>query len=134
MLAIMDSSARVVSEFASSLDAEDYQSARSCLAHNCVYESPNGDLTGPAIIDSYKVNGESARKRFYSIVYSHEVVPLSGGSYLVTFIDELYSNRGSHVFRCNQRVCVADGQIVRIIHEEIPGERDKLNAYTQDQC
>ena len=127
----MTPSAQIVSAFAASLDAEDYRSTGSCLAEDCVYESPDGDLTGPAILDSYQGNGDSARERFDSIVYRHEVAPLSEGWYQVTFIDELSAAHGSHVFRCRQRVHVEDGKIDRIIHEEIPGERDRLNAYMQ---
>lgn len=130
-LVIMAASAIVVSEFASSLDAEDYPLTESYLADNCVYESPTGDLTGTAIIDSYKGSGDIARKRFDSIVYRHEIKPLSEGWYQVTFIDELFSGRGSHVFRCNQQVRVENGRIVRIIHQEIPGERERLDAFTQ---
>ena len=125
-------SADVISEFASSLDAEDYPLTLSCLADHCIYESPTGELTGPAaIVDSYKGNGDSARKRFDSVVYRHEIIPLGEGWYRIAFIDELVSGHRSHVFHCNQRVCIDKEQIVRIIHEEIPGQRDRLNAFIQ---
>lgn len=128
----MNRSAQLVSEFASSLDTEDYPTTLSCLADDCVYDSPTGKLTGPtAIIDSYKGNGESARSRFDSIVYRHELIPLEENWYQITFIDEIRSGNRSHVFRCNQRVCIGQGKIVYIIHEETPEQREKLNAFVQ---
>ncbi|MBC8868863.1 MAG: nuclear transport factor 2 family protein [Planctomycetes bacterium] len=120
----------LISEFALSLDAEDYQSVLSYLADDCVYESPTGVVTGPAaIVDSYKANGDSARSRFDRIEYRHQAIPLGEGWFRITFIDELVSGQRVHLFRCNQRVFVENGQIVRIVHEEIPGQRDRLNAF-----
>jgi hypothetical protein len=122
----------VISDFASSLDAEDYQSTLSYLADHCIYESPTGELTGPAaILGSYKASGDVARGRFDSVVYRHEITPLGEGWYRIAFIDELFSGRRSHVFRCNQRVRIDKGKIVRIIHEKIPGQRDRLNTFMQ---
>jgi len=120
----------LVSRFASALDAEDYPSAQSCLAELCVYESPEGDATGPAaIVESYKGNGDIARERFDTITYRHEAVPLGEGWYQITFIDELAAAGRAHVFRCRQRLHVDGGRIARIVHEEIPGERAARNAF-----
>jgi len=128
----MCASTDLISEFASSLDAEDYQRTLSLLAGHCIYDSPTGQLTGPvAIVSSYREPGDLARERFDSIVYRHRVVPLGEGWYQIEFIDELVAGSRSHVFRCNQRVRIDKGQIVRIIHEEIPGQRDRLNAFMQ---
>lgn len=122
-----------VAQFASSLDDEDYEVASACLADDCVYESPDGEITGPsAIVDSYRTNGESGRKRFDSVVYRHEVMQLGGGWYKIEFVDELLCGQRSHVFRSNQRVRIHNGKIVHIVHEEIPGERERLDVFLQD--
>ena len=128
----MATPSEIVTGFAAALDAENYQSALSYLAEHCVYDSPTGALTGStSVVDSYKGNGNEARDRFDFIVYRHEVIPLDDGWFQITFVDELYHRKRSHVFRCNQRVCIDKGKIVRIIHEEIPGQRDRLNEFMQ---
>lgn len=122
--------ADLISEFASSLDAEDYPRAIAFLADHCIYDSPTGQLSGPAAtVGSYREQGDRARERLDSIAYRHEVIPLDGDWYQIEFIDELVANRRSHLFRCNQRVRIDKGKIVHIIHEEIPGERDRLNTF-----
>ena len=64
----------LVSEFATALDQEDYRAAGECLSKDCIYDSPKGKVVGPeAILVSYQSNGDSARDRFDSIVYSHSI-------------------------------------------------------------
>lgn len=122
--------ADLVAEFALSLDAEDYERTRACLASHCEYESPDGKLTGPAaILNSYRGNGDKARRLFDSIEYRHEIVELNNSWFQIRFIDILRAGNRSHEFRCHQRVRVEAGKIVEIIHEEIPGLRDQLNAF-----
>ncbi len=126
----MDLRNEVALRFAAALDTEDYAVVRTCLVDDCVYESPRGELIGPdAIVESYRANGDSARQRFDSIVYRHEIEPLGEGWFKIEFIDELHARGRSHVFRCNQRVQIGKGQIVRIDHEEIPGQREQLNLF-----
>lgn len=122
------SSAQLVSEFAASLDAEDYARTRVCLAENCIYQSPDGELTGPdAILASYRGNGDKAQQLFDSVKYEHHVTPLDGSWFQILFIDRLSAGKLSHEFRCHQRVRVEENLIAEIVHQEIPGKRDELN-------
>lgn len=120
----------IAARFATALDDEDYTTAMACLAENCVYESPTGKVTArESIITSYQDNGDSARDRFDSIVYSHRIRSLDNDWFEVTFVDELTVKKRRHVFRCQQKIRVRAGAIVEIVHKEIPGERDQLNQF-----
>lgn len=126
------STAQLVSEFAASLDAEDYARTRVCLAENCVYQSPDGELVGPnAIVDSYRGNGDKAQQLFDSVEYEHIVTPLDDSWFQILFIDRITARNLSHEFRCHQRVRVENDLIVEIIHEEIPGRREELNQFLE---
>ena len=125
----------VVQRFAAALDAEAYDEAVQFLAHDCAYESPDGTLIGPeAIMASYRDNGERARSRFDEIVYS-SIVAQYGYEYVVTYTDGLRLSDRWHEFRCRQRLRVnAEGKVVAIRHEEVPGERERLRRFEENDC
>lgn len=121
----------VVTRFAAALDAETYDNAIRLLADECIYNSPDGTLIGPeAIIASYRGNGERARCRFDEIKYTSSVEQV-GDEFVVTYTDGLRLGDRRHEFRCRQRLRVnATGLIVRISHEEMAGERERLREFT----
>ena len=130
-----ENSSTVVLRFAAALDAEAYDEAVEFLAHDCAYESPDGTLIGPAaIMASYRDNGERARSRFDEIVYSSSVAQ-NGDEYVVTYTDGLRCGDRWHEFRCRQRLRVnPGGKVVAIRHEEIPGERERLSRFEENDC
>jgi ketosteroid isomerase-like protein len=117
--------------FARALDADDYEGIRPLLAASCVYETGKGTLTGPdAVIASYRENGQLARERFDGVAYESAVVEAGPSSATVEFTDHLTA-RGEHfTYRCRQRLRFDDtGRIVAITHVELPGERERLQAF-----
>jgi len=122
---------QVAAALAQALDHEDFSVAEGLLAAGCVYESPFGLLEGPAaIMASYRGNAESAVSRFDRIEYESSVEPLDETSARITYFDRITHKGKSHEFSCRQVVTVGDdGKIVRIVHEEIPGKREALNAF-----
>lgn len=122
-----------VEGFAAALDAEAYGEAILFLADDCVYESPDGPLIGPEdIIASYCHNGERARSRFDEIDYSSSVDQI-GDEYVVTYTDGLRLGGRRHEFHCRQWIRVnREDQIVAIRHEEISGERARLQEFEED--
>lgn len=120
-------------QFAAALDAEAYDEAIALLADECVYESPDGTLTGPEpIIASYRDKGEGASSRFDEITYRSQVEPI-GDEFAVTYFDGLRKGDRRHEFRCRQWLRVnTDGRIAAIRHEELDGERDRLREFEQD--
>lgn len=122
--------AEVAARLAAALDAEDYAAARGWLADDCVYHIDGGDIVGPdAIIDSYRGNGDQARRRFDEIRYASEAVGTAPDAAEVTYTDRLRRGAAWHEFRCRQRLRVAAGAVVEITHEELPGERDRLREF-----
>lgn len=121
----------IAQSFAASLDAEDYAMASQYLAEDCVYHIGETVLVGRnAILDSYRTNGESAKKRFTSVKYTSHVEMPEPNHAVVLFTDRLYLGKQSHEFRCQQHVEIgSDGLIKMIRHEEIPGERQKLKEF-----
>ena len=121
----------VATAFALALDRDDFAAAEVCLARECVYESPDGVLEGPAaIIAAYRGNAESAVRDFDKIEYDSIVEPAGGNAARITYIDRITHQGKSHEYRCRQVVEVGDdGKIVHIKHEEIPGKREALRAF-----
>jgi len=116
---------------AHALDRDEFATAEAMLAAGCVYESPYGLLEGPAaIMASYRGNAESAVNKFDRIEYESRVDAIDDASARITYFDRITHKGKTHEFSCCQIVTVGDdGVIVRIVHEEIPGKREALNAF-----
>ena len=122
----------VVAKLARALDGDDFPAARACLAADCVYETKRETLRGPeAIIASYAAASAWARRAFDDVRYESQVGAIAGATASVTFTDYLLKAGGRwHRYRCQQEFTVdADDRIARIVHREIPGERERLDAY-----
>jgi hypothetical protein len=119
------------SRFTAALDADDFEGIRPLLAGGCVYDTSKETLIGPdAVIASYRKNGESARERFAEIEYESAVVEAGPSRATVEFTDHLTARGERHTYRCRQRLRFdATGRIVAIAHEELPGERARLEEF-----
>jgi hypothetical protein len=117
--------------FATALDVEDYETARACLAADCVYHAPGGVLIGPgSIVASYPDRAEAARGRFEALEYDNLVEAEGPAGAVITFTDRVRLGGAWHAFRCRQHVCVGRGGLFEEIrHEELPGERERLRAF-----
>jgi hypothetical protein len=122
---------RTARGLAQALDGEDYAAARQLLAENCVYHTGKGVLTGAdPITASYRANGDSARKRFDAIEYASQVEPVDALRAVITYTDRVRRGEEWHEYRCRQQVRVDErGRIVEIRHEELPGERERLEEF-----
>jgi len=123
--------------FAEALDRDDFVAAEGLLAEACTYVSPSGVIDGAAeIIASYRGNSEWAHRTFDNIEFDSEVAlidPSDSSRFLITYTDRTNHKGQRHEYRCCQIVTVGhDGKIVHIKHEEIPGEREKLEAYLKE--
>jgi hypothetical protein len=118
-------------QFASALDAERYEAVRALLAPTCRYQARTHTLTGPdSIVESYRTNGQSARRLFDDVQYGSEVRPAGGASVRVVFADQLRKGGQTHVYRSQQTLRFdAQGLIAEITHEELPLERERLLAF-----
>jgi hypothetical protein len=120
------------SALAAALDAEDYATARGLIADACVYEAPRGQVTGAeSIVASYADAGAWAKRTFSEVRYESRVEPVAEAIVAVEFIDYLLAGGfGWHRYRCRQEFTFGAGdRVVRIVHRELPGEREELNAY-----
>lgn len=117
--------------FASALDTEDYEAVLPTLASGCVYEAPQGVIVGPeAIVASYRENAVAARGRFAKIEYASEVAIGGPAEAVITFIDRVMLGGAWHEHRCRQHIRLgAGGLIEHITHEELPGERERLQQF-----
>jgi hypothetical protein len=121
----------IARRLAVALDAEDYETARACLAVECIYHSPDGVLVGPdAIISSYRENGASGRARFEQVQFESLVESAGPTEALITYTDRVRLGGMWHHFRCRQLVRMGgSGLVDEIRHEELPGERERLHQF-----
>ena len=125
----------IVEAMARALDADDFATARTRLAADCVYETGRETLHGPeAIIASYAAATSWARRVFDEVRYESETGPAADGIVPVIFTDYvLKAGRRWHRHRCRQEFTVGgDGRIVRIVHHDLPGEREAVDAYLKE--
>ena len=120
----------VARRFASALDRCDFAEAARYLAPDCRYQIGEAVLVGPeAIIASYRESDEWGRSVLEHVVYESQVEE-SGDHVTVTYIDRLSYHGETHEYRCRQHLWLdAPGRIVRILHEELPGERERLDEF-----
>ncbi|HKQ57523.1 MAG TPA: nuclear transport factor 2 family protein [Candidatus Eisenbacteria bacterium] len=126
--------AAVAAALARALDADDFATVRSLLADGCVYETGREVHRGPeAIVGSYAGASAWARRAFDEVRYASEIAPATGAEVTVTFTDYLLKAGGRwHRHRCRQTFTVSGGRVARIVHHEIEGEREALDAYFRE--
>lgn len=122
---------QAVDRFAKALDHEDYALAVSLLAPGCVYRIRGETIEGgQAVVDSYRGNGEAAR-RFDEIAYGSDVRIGDDGWVVIAFWDEITHKGRTHRHACEQWVRVEDGTIVLIEHRDLEGERERLESFKE---
>jgi hypothetical protein len=121
----------VAGHFAAALDAEDYAAAGALLTEDCVYRLGEAVISGPiAIIDSYRANGEGARRRFDEVRYVSLVEQTGSSTAVINFTDRLRLGDQWHEFHCRQQLYVgSNGLIEEITHEELRNQREQLLAF-----
>jgi hypothetical protein len=124
----------VVRGLARALDADDFEAAARHLSPACRYQARGEVLAGrEQIIASYAGSSRWGREHLASLSYESEIEPPRGGEVPVLFIDHLTHGGRTHRYRCRQRFTVGeDGLVSLIVHEEIPGEREALEAFFRD--
>lgn len=117
--------------FAAALDAEDYDTLVALLTADCEYVARDGACIGPeAIARSYRTAGTWAKSHIEAVTYESSVREAPDGAAIVTFIDHLVHAGIRHTYSCEQQVhCGADGRICRIVHCELPGQREAADAF-----
>jgi SnoaL-like domain len=122
---------RTARRLAEALDAEDYSAAGAVLAEGCVYHTGTATLKGrDAIIASYRANGEAARGRFDAIEYASRVEASGPSEAVIGYTDRVRIGDRWHEYHCRQHVRIDEtGVIEEIRHEELPGERERLQEF-----
>ncbi len=121
----------IARRFASALDRCDFAEAIGCLAPGCRYDIGHGELIGPdAIIASYRESAEWGSRVLDETIYESEVIANADGSFTVLYIDRITHHGETIEYRSRQHLWFDDaGRIVHILHEELPGEREALDAF-----
>jgi hypothetical protein len=123
-----------VAGLARALDADDFETAARYLSPECEYEARGELVLGrEMVIASYAASSAWGREHLATLTYVSEVESPSGSEVPVLFTDDLSQGGREHRYRCRQRFTVgADGLVSRIVHEEIPGEREALDSFFLD--
>ena len=116
--------------FAKALDEDDFESAKTHLAQNCQYSVGEKDLRGPEqVIQSFREGSDKAKRIFDHVDFGSEVLRIDGKNVTVQFTDLIQIKGQTLVYSSKQHLEFGeDGLIVRIVHEEIPGELEALEA------
>jgi len=125
----------IVGWLAAALDADDFAAARRWLADDCIYEGASETFRGSeAILTSYRDASGWAHRTFDEVRYESQVGAADGDTVPVTFTDYLLkAGVRWHRYRCQQEFTVGrDGKVARIVHRDLPGEREALDAYFQE--
>lgn len=123
----------IAAAVAQALDADDFDAARLHLDEACEYTIGESRLVGPdAILASYAENTRRAHAAFEAVRYRSEPGAADGATVTMHYVDELEFGGERHVHQCRQHLTIGPGgRVVRIVHEEIPGEHDALVAFVE---
>jgi predicted N-acetyltransferase YhbS len=123
----------VAMKFSKSLDADDFEAALQTLSPNCEYAFRGELIQSPdAIIHTYRVASEKAKCLFDRIEYKSEITEIGPDRVVVKFCDRLETHGQSHDYCSKQQLSFGpDGRIVRIDHDDIPGEREALDGFLE---
>jgi hypothetical protein len=107
---------------------EEYDVVRALLAPDCQYETRTGPIfEADAIVDSYRDAGKKARLLFDTVEYESVLLSAKADTADISFSDRLTKDGKQHLYRCRQRLSFNPGGLLsRIVHEELPGERQRL--------
>jgi hypothetical protein len=116
---------------AQALDHEDYDTARALLADDCAYTIRDQRIDGAdAIIASYRTNADAGHQQFEDVRFESAVSAISPNEARIDYTDYVECAGEKLVHRCAQLVTVDDtGKVTAITHVDLPGEREKLEAF-----
>lgn len=120
--------------FAEALDREDYVAAAALLTPDTRYRIGDDEFVGAeAIVASYRENGEWALATLDAVSYESRVEAAGPGRASITFVDHLEHALRRHTHTCRQEIAVGpDGRITGIEHHDLPGERERLDAFFRE--
>ena len=120
----------IARHFAAALDRCDYEEAAHFISSECACSVGTETLVGPqAIIASYRESSDWGARVLDSVAYESSVRSVPVGA-RVRFVDHITHRGQSHTYRCHQYLEFdAGGLITHILHEEILGEREALDAF-----
>lgn len=130
----MTSQIDIVEQLAEALDRDDYTAAASTMADRVEYSIGDRELTGPkAVVDSYRTASGVAHSLFDRVEYGHQVSTTDDpNTFRVSYSDTLILSGETLTHMAEQHVTVAPGEgVVRIINVDVPGERDKVDAFLE---
>ncbi len=127
-------SIEIAQAFVKVMDSEDCEPAKFFLAKDCLYKVGEVSYSGPdAIIASYKSRHDFAKANFDSVVYQSSLLQKSNNEFEVTYIDIITLRSKTHTYRCKQFFRFnSENKIIEIIHEDIPGESERIKAFFKE--
>ena len=123
---------RVATALSQSLDRNDFVGAAMYIATDCIYDVRGDEIVGSAaILASYADTATWVEKVFDEVRYESTVEEPAGDTVSVLYTDYLMKVPGQwHRHRCRQHLTVgAEGRVVKIVHEDLPGEVEGLERY-----
>ena len=123
---------RAATALSQALDRNDFVGAAMWIATDCVYDVRGDEIVGSAaILASYADTATWVEKVFDEVRYESAVEEPAGDTVGVLYTDYLMKVPGQwHRHRCRQHLTVgAEGRVVKIVHEDLPGEVESLERY-----
>ena len=120
----------IAKQFAQALDRCDFAEAGRYISSDCRYQTGSEELVGPqAILASYAESAQWGSETLDQVIYESEVQG-EGSNLSVLYTDRITHGGLTHDYRCRQHLSINPaGLIFKIVHEELPGEREKLNEF-----
>ena len=119
-------------KFGTLLDQDDFSNFKLLLKPNCIYEIGDQIYNNRAAIAGlYEKNMKEGKVKFDELVWGKsEIKQVSENEYDVYFSDFLKHQGIEHNYKCKQRITINENHLVeKIVHMELPGEREKLLAF-----
>lgn len=117
--------------FGTSLDQDDFETTKTTLSKDCVYDIGSETLVGAtAICNSYEQNMIEGHKKMDKLEWGKSwIEPISSSDFFVHFTDYLMHKGETYTHRCKQRLTIENDKIVKIQHIHDEEEAKELRAF-----
>lgn len=122
----------IAKKFGTFLDQDEYLNFKSILDENCVYEIGDEVLHGKEeIAGLYEKNMQEGKVKFDELLWGESRVEQVNATQFDIYFSDFLKHKGlSHNYKCKQRISLNSNNLVeKIIHMELPGEREALNRF-----
>jgi len=118
--------------FGKYLDEDNFEAVKKLLETNCEYFIHDKKIISKeTIVNSYSKNQKEGKAKFDKMIWGKSYIEkITDHQFEVFFSDHLTHKGITHNYKCKQKLFINSNFLIeKIIHQELLGQREKLEAF-----